>query len=226
MAELTVPERVLKDAARLLEMEKWTQSPVFRRRADDLYLRLRGAVRGRGRMTQLPFKIAGETLDFSAFQIKSKDLSRIFAHCQSCVFMSVTLGPEVDRLLARVQKEDMADAVLLDALASSEVELMCDRSEQSVAEKLKDGQYMTMRYSPGYGDVPLEVSAYILSLLGVRGDTGISMTDSFMLVPVKSVTAMIGISDRPEPRARSCADCYAAENCVYRKRGAFCGVQN
>lgn len=226
MAELTVPEFILKNAARLLEMDNWDKSPVFRRRADDLYIRLRAATKGRVRMTQLPFTLQGETVDFGVFQIGSKDLSRILVNCKTCVLMSATLGPGVDRLLARVQQEDMADAVLLDALASSEVEYMCDQSEQTLAAKLGGEQYMTMRYSPGYGDVPLQASAYILSILGIRGETGISMTDSFMLVPVKSITALIGISDRPEPRARSCADCLAAENCVYRKRGELCGVSD
>ena len=226
MAELTVPEFILRNAARLLEMDNWDKSPVFRRRADDLYIRLHAAVRGRARMTELNFSLDGETLDFGPFQIRSKDLSRIFAHCKSCVFMATTLGPGVDRLLARVQQEDMADAVLMDALASAETEQLCDLNEQVIAKKIKSDQYMTMRYSPGYGDVPLSVSAYILSVLSVRGELGISMTDSFMLVPVKSVTALIGISDRPEPRARSCADCLAAENCVYRKRGELCGVSN
>lgn len=207
-------------------MDKWAESPVFRRRADDLYIRLRAATNGRARTTRLPFTLDGAALDFGAFQIISRDLSKLFAHCKSCVFSSATLGPEVDRLIARVQKEDMADAVLLDALASAETEYLCDMTEQSVAEKLGEGEYMTMRFSPGYGDVPLDVSGYILSILSVRGGTGISMTKSHMLVPVKSVTAMTGISDRPEPRGRSCDMCCAAESCRYRKRGEFCGVQN
>lgn len=226
MAELAIPRYVLREAARLLKLDKWIDSPVFQRRADDLYLRLTAAVKGRGRMARLPVSVSGESLDFGAFQIKSRDLSRVFAHCASCAFMAITLGPEVDRLIARVQKEDMADAVLLDAIASAEAERICDMTEQSLAQKLAPDEHMTMRFSPGYGDLPLVTSGYILSILSVRGDIGISMTDSYMLVPVKSITAMIGISDLPEPRARSCDMCSVAETCVYKKRGETCGVQN
>ena len=226
MGKLSIPQKILREAARLLEMEKWLDSPVFQRRADCLYQRLSEVTAGRGRMITLPVSVGGDALDFGAFRIKSRDLCRIFAHCRSCALMAVTLGPGVDRLMDRVQKEDMADAVLLDSIASAEAENLCDVTERSLGLKLPEGQYPTMRFSPGYGDVPLMASGYILSVLGVRGDMGISMTDSYMLVPVKSITAFIGISDRPEPRGRSCDGCAMADRCSYKKKGEICGVQN
>ena len=83
-----------------------------------------------------------------------------------------------------------------------------------------------MRFSPGYGDLPLEVSDKLLDALNAKKEIGINMTKSFMLVPVKSVTAIIGISDRKESRGRNCSLCSISEVCKYRKGGVFCGIQD
>ena len=118
----------------------------------------------------------------------------------------------------------MADAVVLDALASAAAESECDRLEAKAAETLGDGEFMTMRFSPGYGDVPLLLSEYILSSLNSGRKLGISLTKSSLLVPIKSITAVIGISDRKEKRGKSCDLCSAFESCIYRKRGEICGA--
>ncbi|MFR5880627.1 MAG: hypothetical protein ACLUEQ_07395 [Cloacibacillus evryensis] len=79
-----------------------------------------------------------------------------------------------------------------------------------------------MRFSPGYGGVAPDESAKIIEALNARRAIA-SLTHSGMLVPIKSVTAVIGIADRPQKRYRNCAACAAADNCPYRKRGAYCG---
>ena len=50
------------------------------------------------------------------------------------------------------------------------------------------------------------------------------MTESLLLNPVKSVTAVIGLSDRPQmARIRGCAYCQMRERCTLRKGGKHCG---
>jgi hypothetical protein len=54
---------------------------------------------------------------------------------------------------------------------------------------------------------------------------GLHVTDSLMLNPVKSVTAVIGIADTPQmARIRGCAYCALKETCRLRKGGKHCGI--
>jgi hypothetical protein len=156
----------------------------------------------------------------SAFCI-SGDLSRLFAHCRGCAVMAVTLGPEVDRRIALLQRSDMASALALDACASVLADRLCDELEREIESGLAGGEYLTLRFSPGYGDVPMDFTADLLRLLDAGRRLGLTLTRSMMMTPVKSVTALIGISDREEPRRRSCSNC-GMKNCPYRKKGGFC----
>ncbi|MDY3869235.1 MAG: vitamin B12 dependent-methionine synthase activation domain-containing protein [Pyramidobacter sp.] len=152
----------------------------------------------------------------------SSSLTRLFAACRSAFVMAVTLGSEVDRRIASLQRTDMARAAALDACASVRADRLCDELQRSAEAELADGEYLTMRFSPGYGDVPLDFSRGILALLDGARRLGISLTKSMMMVPVKSITAVIGISDTPQTAQRSCELC-GMKNCMYRKRGGFCG---
>ena len=80
-----------------------------------------------------------------------------------------------------------------------------------------------MRFSPGYGDALLSASADLIALLDATRRIGLAMTRSYMMTPIKSVTALIGISDQNEDRTRDCSRCSARPDCPYRKRGESCG---
>ena len=76
-----------------------------------------------------------------------------------------------------------------------------------------------MRFSPGYGDAPLSASEDLIALLDATRRIGLSMTRSYMMTPIKSITALIGISERNEDRRRDCSNCPAGPDCPYRKGG-------
>lgn len=226
MAE-TVPSYILKETLNLLEMDLHDADPLFLKRAGILYDRLLKAARTKNRSMFADISCDDYKIDFKGcFSVKSRDLCRVLRHCKRCVLIAVTLGFDADRLISRVQKEDMGDAVLLDALASAEIEHACDSVESDLIEHISSQEFMTMRFSPGYGDLPLEISDKILDALNAKKEIGINVTKSFMLVPVKSVTAVIGISDRKEFRGRKCELCSISEACKYRKGGVFCGIQD
>ena len=134
----------------------------------------------------------------------------------------MTLGAGVDRLIARAQTESLFRAFILDACASAEAERLCDELEPAIMRAAGADAWLTMRFSPGYGGVNPSESAKIIEALDAGKAIGLSLTHAGMLVPIKSVTAVIGIAGRPQKRYRSCAAC-AAGDCPYRKRGAYCG---
>ena len=159
--------------------------------------------------------MAGETL------CRSRSLARLFADCHACVALTVTLGPEVDRLIQRLSREGMAEAVACDACASVWADSLCDDIEAEIARELGEGEFLTLRFSPGYGDVPMSVTADLLRLLDADRRIGVTLSQKGMMIPVKSVTALIGVADRPQKRVCSCDDC-AMKSCAYRKDGGLC----
>ena len=142
---------------------------------------------------------------------------------QRAVLMAVTLGAETDTLISRAQRLDMAQAVLLDACASACAETLCCAVQQEAFAAAGPECFPTMRFSPGYGGTELSASAAIIEALGADKRIGVSMTASGLLVPVKSITAIAGITAAPRAKTGSCEGCAAFQNCMYRKRGADCG---
>ena len=119
--------------------------------------------------------------------------------------------------------EDMAKAVIADAFAGAAVEQVMNEAEKLIKAEFP-GKYFTWRYSPGYGDFPIEIQKQLLDVLDAPRKIGLCTSDSRMLAPVKSVTAVMGVSDAPLPaRKRGCVTCNMRQRCQFRKRGLHCG---
>ena len=154
------------------------------------------------------------------------DIKRHLDGCHRAVVMCATLGADVDRLLRITQIRDMARAVVLDSMASTAIEQVCQSVDETVAAQL-NGCYMTFRFSPGYGDYSIALQKEFLRLLDAPRKIGLGTNDSYMLVPSKSVTAIAGISNSPvAPKKRGCAVCNLRKTCQYRKNGEHCGYEN
>ncbi len=137
--------------------------------------------------------------------------------------MCATLGADVDKLIRVTQVSNLARAVVLDSFATVAIEQVCDSAEQEIAEAFP-GLYMTFRFSPGYGDYPVSLQKYFLGELDAGRKIGLSANESYILIPAKSVTAVIGLSENPiEKRKRGCAVCNMRAECQYRRRGEHCG---
>jgi len=156
--------------------------------------------------------------------LEGEDIRGMLMPCREAVLMAVTLGPRVERLLMRSEVTDMADAVIMDACASTAVENVCDHFEFDLREELKlEGLYLTDRFSPGYGDLPLKHQSALCAALDTARRIGLTVTQNLILVPRKSVTAILGISDRPQQlRKRGCEVCSMFLTCPYRKEGVSC----
>ena len=157
---------------------------------------------------------------------QGQDIKKHLAGCQRAAVLCATLGAGVDRLLRVSQIADMSRAVVLNSLAAAAIEQVCNEAERLIAERVSE-PYFTFRFSPGYGDYPLDTQKRLLRLLDAPRKIGLSLNDSLLLTPVKSVTAVIGLSDQPIPRGkRGCAICSLRETCAYRRKGTHCGFEN
>lgn len=154
--------------------------------------------------------------------LKGTGIKKHLAGCKSAVLMCATLGQGVDLLIRQLQVSDMARAVITDALASAAIEQVCDYAEGEIRKAVGD-YYMTWRFSPGYDDLPLSVQKDFLALLSAQKKIGLCTTDSMLLTPKKSVTAIIGLSERQTEKKRSCENCNLKDSCKYRKDNNHCG---
>ena len=183
---------------------------------------LRSAVRPQTVWQRLSLSMCGEEIIVAGDTLcRSQSLKRLFSGCQACAAMAVTLGPEVDRLIQRLSRDGMAEAVACDACASVWADSLCDDVEKEIVRGLSKGEFLTLRFSPGYGDVSISATADLLRLLDAGRRIGLTLSQKGMMIPVKSVTALIGISDQPQKLRRSCDDC-AMKSCAYRNNGGQC----
>ena len=141
-------------------------------------------------------RIDEEKVAIGTLQISSKSLARNLNHCEKAVLFGATLGTGVDRLIARTSLTDMANAVVLQACAAAMLEEFCDEKQFEIGEELeKEGLYLRPRFSPGYGDLPLEIQPQILASVGAARRLNITLAKNLMMTPSKSVTAIKGKSD-------------------------------
>ncbi|MCI6639784.1 MAG: hypothetical protein MSH10_03155 [Pygmaiobacter massiliensis] len=161
----------------------------------------------------------------SGLVLQGKDIFRHLAGCFELVVMVATLGSQVETLLMRTGLCDMADSLVMDAAASCAIEAVCNRLEEKLRSRVQEeGMYLTGRFSPGYGDLPLTLQADILRITNAARTIGLTLTSTNLLVPRKSVTALLGVSRSPvATRPDPCAACRLRENCQHRKEGKYCG---
>ena len=162
-------------------------------------------------------KLSGYTLS-----LDGNDISAHLEGCSGAVLLAATLGNNVDMLLRKTQTLDMAKAVILDAMASAAIEQVCDEAEKEISARLEN-KHFTWRFSPGYGDFPIEVQKDFLTALNAQKVIGLCASQSGMLTPTKSVTGVIGVHEKSvQQQKHSCESCNMRDRCNYRKTGGTC----
>lgn len=138
---------------------------------------------------KVDIKIKRGTVDFGFMKVKSESLSMHLSECDEAYIIATTLGVGIDRLFEKYNRILQTKAAVCDATASALIESFCDYVNESVVENRE----AVMRFSPGYGDFDLKHQKEILDYLDANKKIGITLTDSYMMVPSKSITAIIGI---------------------------------
>lgn len=159
------------------------------------------------------------------FALLGNDMQALLKDCKKCIFMAVTLGQTVDNLLRKLQVMNMTHAVVCDCCASSMVEQLCNQFEDDLKKDwTEQGFFFTDRFSAGYGDFPLHTHKAFCDVLETPKKIGLNVMSNHFLTPKKSITAVIGIADRPQRmKIKGCAYCSFADTCQIRKGGKTCG---
>lgn len=146
--------------------------------------------------------------------------------CREVLLFGATIGSGVDRAIHVEEVRDPVQAVIMDSCGSTLVEAVCDSFEAILRRRYETGsekRYITTRFSPGYGDLPLEIQNHFAQVIEARR-IGLTVTPEHIMIPRKSVTAIIGIADKPlGEKKRSCDACNLKSSCRFRKHGVLCG---
>lgn len=169
--------------------------------------------------SEADFQRTGETqLTVSGLRFQSRDLCRCLQNADRLLLFAATLGPGADRLQQRYAAAgETAKAAAVQALGAAAIESYCDAVCAEYEEKLKGERlFLTPRFSPGYGDLPLEAQRDFFRLFDISKRIGLTLTDACLMLPTKSVTAFLGIVRAPTCEKSGCASCQNA-GCAYRK---------
>lgn len=161
-----------------------------------------------------------------ALQLPGESIAEHLRGARKVALMACTLGAVSEREMRKFAALSAADGVMYGACASALVEAAANAVEGQVVEAACElGLHTNWRFSPGYGDLPLDVQPAFLAALDATRKLGVTLTKTNMLVPVKSVTAVVGLFDEIAAGAdarSACGVCQLKGCCELRKRGITC----
>ena len=133
--------------------------------------------------------------------IKTKNLADNLRQCSKVVLLAATIGIGADKLLNKYELMNMTKASVTQACAAAYIETFCNVLQEEIRQKaLTEGLYLRPRFSPGSGDFKLEAQKHIFEILECTKRIGLTLTQSLLMYPTKSVTAIIGLT----PNKQSC----------------------
>ena len=170
----------------------------------------------------LSFTEAGVVCTGTALTLTGNDIAAHLHHCTQVILLCATLSAGADTAIRIAGAQDVLAGMMTDAMASALTEQLCDAAEAEILAKFPD-HFATWRFSPGYGDLPLELQDDFLRAVNAEKRLGVTLSAGGLCIPTKTVTAVIGLSAQPLPKGkRGCAVCNLSATCPYRAKGAHC----
>ena len=162
--------------------------------ADDCAREAEHCFVGRVCYCELPVRHTEGVVDLSFGRIESHSLSKRLLGCDRAVVFAATVGLEIDRLIAKYSRISPAKALCLQALGTERIEAVCDVFCKDLQKRVQKTGFATVpRFSAGYGDLPLSLQSDLFRVLDCSRRIGVSLNESLLMSPTKSVTAIVGI---------------------------------
>lgn len=140
---------------------------------------------------ELGLSVSDNVCDFGSFCLTSKNLANNLKGCKKAIVFAATVGVEIDRLIAKYSKLSPAKGLILQAIGSERAEALCDLFCADVKNEYP--ALLRPRFSPGYGDLSLECQKEVFSVLDCERKIGVTLNQSLLMSPSKSVTAFVGL---------------------------------
>ena len=165
-------------------------------------------------------EIDGIALVGTDLLLRGVDIARHLSGCGQVVLLATTLGAGADALINRWKRAEPTRSLVLDACATQLIEEFCEKIQRQIwKEAANSGLTATWRFSPGYGDLPLDVQPGILEALNASRTIGLTCTENYILLPRKSVTALVGLGGMTARNTGGCDNCNLYYTCKFKKGG-------
>lgn len=135
-------------------------------------------------------KIDEDIIDFGFSKVRSKSLAKNLRSFNKAIIFSATIGVEIDRLIAKYNVVSPVKALIFQAIGAERIESLCNVFNEDIKGQYKE---IAPRFSAGYGDLNIEFQRDIFKLLDCHKKIGLTLNDSLIMSPSKSVTAIIGV---------------------------------
>lgn len=211
-------DRRMREAARYLGYGRIEISAPVQRLMEECFEELDKIAEVRWTSRAFACSVGERELRIAERIFVSEKLCNNLTGCEEVLFFAVTLGTEVDRRLKRYQIVEVSKAAVLQACAAAYLEEACDFYQEQLEEQYRrEEKFLRPRYSPGYGDFKIQYQEDILQMLDAAKKIGLTRTDSYMLTPSKSVTAVIGVGkEQTRCPKKGCEICEKTD-CTYRR---------
>ncbi len=163
----------------------------------------------------VPCQTSEQGTDLDVFFAPGKNLAKNLSHCNQAILFAATAGLETERQRKRKEVVSPSSALVLDAVGTAAVESFCDLLCNTWKNEFV-GSFLRPRFSPGYGDLPLELQGPLLESLDAKQLIGVTLTNAYLMLPQKSISAIVGIGKtgcvHPEQDCQICNK----TNCEFR----------
>lgn len=178
--------------------------------------RLEKTVSYRACRLRIPISVSGDEICLAQEKVKSRSLAKHLDGAAEALLMCATIGPVFDRESERLMHISPARAVIFGAAGTAAIEAWCDELCRRWQQELgREGLFLTSRFSPGYGDLDISFQPDLLRLTDAGRKAGVTLTQGGMMVPKKSVSAIIGLKKMACTDERtSCENC-EMEDCAF-----------
>ena len=126
---------------------------------------------------------------FDNLSVKSSSLSKVLKGSKEAILIAVTAGTSIDKLISKYEILNQSSAFYFDSIGSAAIESYMNYITEYICKELN----VTKRFSPGYSDFPLEFQSLLLDRIGAKENIGIELSSDCLMIPMKSITAVIGI---------------------------------
>lgn len=145
---------------------------------------------------KFPISFSNDAIDLGFTKCYSKDLAKNLSGCQEIILFAATLGHSYERVLSKYIRLSPADALILQAIGTERIEALANAFEEELKNSFaENGITLRPRFSPGYGDLPLSLQTDIFNTLDCPKNLGIHLTPQLLMIPSKSITAIIGLKE-------------------------------
>jgi hypothetical protein len=188
--------------------------------------------------------------------LAGESIKKHLENSEQIYLMAATIGNQVDKRISFYEKTSITKSMILDACATTAIEEGCDYVEEQIKKEVlaAGNSGITFRYSPGYGDLDIDIQQDFLRVLNAPKKIGLTASKYNMLLPSKSVTAVIGVLNNNhkseevnkkrtennlknkennnskikrdiEFEEKNCKYCRLFKECELRKKGIYCGAK-